>query len=158
MLVWQWFSSQGSVVRLLHRFLRTCPDVLGVSFSQVADPGFWGCAWCLHLKQFRDRHRWHITDARAGSVAQGCAFGRTQSCFVSCFQGHDISLRCQDGARDGPVIFCSYTLICAAPAKPGQLVTECKEKSDHLLLLRLILFQTPQSYAAAASLGPVAVC
>lgn len=49
--------------------LPTCPDVLGVSFSQVADPGFWGCAWRLHPKQRRDWHRWHITDARAGSVA-----------------------------------------------------------------------------------------
>lgn len=138
--------------------LPTCPDVLGVSFSHVADPGFWGCVWCLHPKQRRDRHRWHITDACAGSVAQGCAFGRTQSCFVLCLQGPDISLRCQDRARDGPVVFCSYTLICAAPAKPGQLVTECKGKNDHLLLLCLILFQTPQSYAAATSLGPVAVC
>lgn len=158
MLVWQWLRSQGSAVRLLHCFLLwhcllalTC---WGFHFLTLQTLGFGAVCGACTPKQRRDRHRWHITDACAGSVA----FGRTQSCFVLCLQGPDISLRCQDRARDGPVVFCSYTLICAAPAKPGQLVTECKGKNDPLLLLCLILFQTPQSYAAATSLGPVAVC
>lgn len=64
----------------------------------------------------REVHKWQITNSSAGPDALGCAFGRMQIFPMPHFQGYNLSLICQDGAK--PVLpFFAPTHFCSAPAK-----------------------------------------